>query len=598
MQKIMPISKFIFGLICLSVLLKAPLVNADIEDAHAYRSDKNYKAAYEEYSEAADNGNALAMLVLGHMHYNGNGTEKSYKEAFKWYKKSAEKGNARAMTKVSDLYFYSCNIYPGHPVDVEKALEWTKKSAVAGYEYAKKHGVPSLETYIKNKEMDLANDTTGYQKGFYAARECDKTTATIEWKKAANNGDGNSMYALAKRYQHTDTERFDHWLDKAVNAKHGPASHHKGVLYEEQGYYKRALQYYLASSKAGYKKAEKGIARMRNRPVAELVIQSLVKQNPEDADSQYELAKELFEYVRKAWDKLAVRTYPKIMELYAKAAEQGHFKAQDQLARIYRDGVRMAFASEKYIIEKDIDKYIFWRTKIANNGHIDSMVNLANYFGDNKEDKKSFMWKKRAAVLGDSSAQNSVALDYYSGRGTAKNPTETVKWLETSIDNGNKDKTTKAFLGHMYEHGLGVDKNYKEAFNLYKDIDYDDRLYRLKNKVIVKWSDDLFENRFFVYDFTHHEMIPDVETINSQSRKNDPSETIRLHGQRIIKKIWIDVEVKLNEDGTIERDNSDNIALCKIKAKSKNLLDDIIGSACFKGRNNNALLDKVIGYFW
>jgi len=589
----MPISKFIFGLICLSVLLKAPLVNADIEDAHAYRSAKNYKAAYEEYSKAADNGNALAMLVLGHMYSNGNGVDKDFEQAFRWYEKSAEKGNAQAMTMVSDLYFYSCNIYPGHPVDVEKALEWRKKSAAAGYEDAKKHGVPSLEAYIKNKEMDLANDTTGYQSGYYAAKECDKTTATIEWKKAANSGDGNSMYALANQYQYTDTERFDHWLDKAVNAKHGPASHHKGVLYEEQGYYKRALQYYLASSKAGYKKAEKDIARMRSRPVAELHIQSLVKQNPEDADSQYELAKELLEYVRMAWDKLAVRTYPNIVELYIKSAEQGHFKAQDQLARIYRGGVRMAFASEKYIIEKDIDKYIFWRTKLANNGHIDSMVNLANYF----EGKKSFMWRKRAAVLGNSSAQRSVAIDYYSGRGADKNFTETVKWLEKSIDNGNKDKTTKAFLGYMYEHGLGVDKNYKEAFNLYKDINYDDRLYRLKNKVIAKWSDDLFDNRFFVYNFTHHEMIPDVETINSQSRKNDPSETIRLHGQRIIKKIWIDVEVKLNEDGTIERDNNDNISLCKIKAKSNNLLldKDFVGKNCFIEKD---IWDRIKDYAW
>ena len=89
MQKIMPISKFIFGLICLSVLLKAPLVNADIEDAHAYRSAKNYKAAYEEYSKAADNGNALAMLVLGHMYSNGNGVDKDFEQAFRWYEKSA-----------------------------------------------------------------------------------------------------------------------------------------------------------------------------------------------------------------------------------------------------------------------------------------------------------------------------------------------------------------------------------------------------------------------------------------------------------------------------------------------------------------------------
>ena len=210
-------NKFIYALVCASILFQTSSVNADIKDAHAYRSAKEYQDAYKEYvnvvknfrekekkeslAEADKESLALAMLILGHMHSNGNGIDQDYKQAFEWYKKSAEKGNAQAMTNVSDLYFYSCNIDPGHPVDVEKALEWRKKSAAAGYEYAKKNGVPSLEVYIKNKKKDLINDATGYQSGRYAAKECNNRVAMKEWEKAANKGDINSMLALASRYQ-------------------------------------------------------------------------------------------------------------------------------------------------------------------------------------------------------------------------------------------------------------------------------------------------------------------------------------------------------------------------------------------------------------
>jgi hypothetical protein len=183
LERKISLNKFMRGLIYLALLLQTSLSNADIEDAHAYRSAKNYKAAYEEYSKAADNGNALAMLVLGHMYSNGNGVDKDFEQAFRWYKKSAEKGNAQAMAKVSYLSFLNCS------------------GVGNGSKSEKKHSVPSLETYTKNKEMDLANDTTGYQSGYYAAKECDNRSAMKEWEKAANKGDVNSMFALASRYQ-------------------------------------------------------------------------------------------------------------------------------------------------------------------------------------------------------------------------------------------------------------------------------------------------------------------------------------------------------------------------------------------------------------
>ena len=375
MQKIMPISKFIFGLICLSVLLKAPLVNADFDTAISYHVAKNYKAAHKEYLNVVNNPHevdkeslAIAMSLLGQMHYNGQGVEQNYKLAIYWYRKAAEQGD-------------------------------DKSQHALGYLYAKGQGV-------------------------------------------------GQDYKLA-----------EYWSRKAAEQGHASSQSILGVLYF----------------------------------------------NGQGVGQDYKLA----EY----WSR--------------KAADKKNDSAQFNLGLMYVKGL-----------------------------NVEQNYKLAEY------------WYRKAAEQGHERAQHN--------------------------------------LGNMYEHGQGIVQDYKQAFNWYTRAAMQgvkrsqDSLTRLKDKQIAIWSDDLFDNRFFVYNFTDHKMIPDLETTISQSRKNDPSETIKLYGQRIIKKIWIDVEVKLNEDGTIKRDNNDNIASCKIKAKSDNLLldEDFVGKNCFIEPKVKDIWDRIKDYAW
>ena len=408
----MPISKFIFGLICLSVLLKAPLVNADFDTAISYHVAKNYKAAHKEYLNVVNNPHevdkeslAIAMSLLGQMHYNGQGVEQNYKLAIYWYRKAAEQGHVNSQYNLALLY--------EQPEDKIIGVEQNYKLAIYWY------------------------------------------------RKAAEQGDDKSQHAL-------------------------------GYLYAKgQG----------------------------------------VEQN-------YKLA----EY----WSR--------------KAAEQGHASSQSILGVLYFSGQ-----------------------------------------GVGQDYKLAEYWSRKAADKKNDSAQFNLGLMYVKGLNVEQNYKLAEYWYRKAAEQGHE--RAQHNLGNMYEHGQGIVQDYKQAFNWYTRAAMQgvkrsqDSLTRLKDKQIAIWSDDLFDNRFFVYNFTDHKMIPDLETTISQSRKNDPSETIKLYGQRIIKKIWIDVEVKLNEDGTIKRDNNDNIASCKIKAKSDNLLldEDFVGKNCFIEKD---IWDRIKDYAW
>ena len=202
MQKIMPISKFIFGLICLSVLLKAPLVDANTyEIAKAYYDAGNYPAAYEEFLKLADSDNADALIQtkLGIMHSYGEGTKVDFKKAFEWFKKAAiqDKDNAIAQTNLGIMYHHGL----GTPVDRHEAQVWFEKAAIqdialAQYNLALVHHGRFLKGRHYGVNEGLINQ--------YAVNQF------LYWyQQAANQGHAAAKSALAD----LKVEQIEHWAN-------------------------------------------------------------------------------------------------------------------------------------------------------------------------------------------------------------------------------------------------------------------------------------------------------------------------------------------------------------------------------------------------
>ncbi len=97
-----------------------------------YGIHKDFNTAFHYYSDAAYAGDADAQLYLAYMYLRGEGTEQDLEKAFEWTEKSAEQGFAQAQNELG-------RAYEQMKQDYNKAIEWYKKAAAQGYHDAQKN---------------------------------------------------------------------------------------------------------------------------------------------------------------------------------------------------------------------------------------------------------------------------------------------------------------------------------------------------------------------------------------------------------------------------------------------------------------------------
>jgi len=85
-------------------------------------------ADFRELRVLAEDGNAIAQVVLGANYYEGRGVTQDYKESAKWYRKSAEQGNARAQGNLGQMYRQG----QGVTKDDKEAVKWSRLAAEQG----------------------------------------------------------------------------------------------------------------------------------------------------------------------------------------------------------------------------------------------------------------------------------------------------------------------------------------------------------------------------------------------------------------------------------------------------------------------------------
>ena len=76
----------------------------EIQDGFDAYKKKDYKEAVMFFHLSAEQGDALAQLILGLMYDEGKGAAQDYVEAVKWYRRSAELGNASAQNNLGFMY--------------------------------------------------------------------------------------------------------------------------------------------------------------------------------------------------------------------------------------------------------------------------------------------------------------------------------------------------------------------------------------------------------------------------------------------------------------------------------------------------------------
>jgi TPR repeat protein len=162
---------------------------------------------------------------------------------------------------------------------------------------------------------------------------------------------------------------------------------------------------------------------------------------------------EMFQTGHKA---LQQQDYPVAYHWLSQAAEQGHAKAQADLAGMYLNGQG---------VDKDALTASHWFRKAALQGDLQAGENLGILFreglGVERDDIEAAWWFNRSAKQGSASAQANLGLMYEDGRGVSQDDAEAVQWFRRAAEQGNS--LAQYRLGIHYVEGRGVVKDEAEA---------------------------------------------------------------------------------------------------------------------------------------
>ena len=91
---------------------------------------RNYVAALPAFQQAARGGLADAMMYLGVMFAQGQGTRVDFAQAVNWFQKAADLGVSQAMCNLGSLYYQGAGVTRKY----DEALRWFNRCATAGNE--------------------------------------------------------------------------------------------------------------------------------------------------------------------------------------------------------------------------------------------------------------------------------------------------------------------------------------------------------------------------------------------------------------------------------------------------------------------------------
>ncbi len=337
-----------------------------------------YKLAHED--------NIEAQLRLADMYYYGIDTQRSYSDALHWYNLAQEYTDGQAQYNMGLMYSEG----RGTEVNINKALEWFKRSANNGHN--------NSTTIVRNHEyfLDISKKA-----------ENGDTDAQVDLGLIFS--DGTSIYGK-------DYDKAYYWFNKAAEKNNIDAIYQLAILYLYGDGVKQdkelSHKLYLHAAYKGHQGAIYGLQDFyTDEPVANPfheVHNLYIEAKNGDRRAQYLLAK--IYYLEELED------YDKALEWFNKSAKQGDSSAQINLAGLYYMGKGVA---------QDYQKALEWALKSANQGNSTAQYNVAilyyNGQGTPQNYKKAYEWYSKAAKQGNPEALNNLGVMYANGIGITKN---------------------------------------------------------------------------------------------------------------------------------------------------------------------------------
>ncbi len=113
---------------------------------------------------------------------------------------------------------------------------------------------------------------------------------------------------------------------------------------------------------------------------------------------------------------------------------------------------------------------LLWMTRLAEAGNAEAMFELGNLYETGScvqaSEPRALAWFVKAAENGSAAATSAAGKLYYlGGEDIAADYKEALRWLSKGVI--LLDRNAFYYLGLMYQRGMGVRPNYKEAYKLF-----------------------------------------------------------------------------------------------------------------------------------
>lgn len=147
------------------------------ELARAYRLAKRYDDAVAENRRAIELGHDRALVVLGLMHWAGQGVERDLERAREFFKEAWNRGESAAGTALAAMYREGASV----PQNYDEALRWYQEAASRGNDWAM-YNLGEMHETGKGVDVNIGEAVRWYT-------------------RAARSGELTAQYRLAKIYE-------------------------------------------------------------------------------------------------------------------------------------------------------------------------------------------------------------------------------------------------------------------------------------------------------------------------------------------------------------------------------------------------------------
>jgi len=155
-------------------------------------------------------------------------------------------------------------------------------------------------------------------------------------------------------------------------------------------------------------------------------------------------------------------------------------------------------STDTWILQVSTEEFETWkRFADGGNSHAQTLIGLSYLYGDEvvnnrvpKDYDEAAKWFRKAAELGNPTAQSQLGSCYFHGLGVSQDTDEGVKWFRKAAE--QKDAVAQAVLYRCYRDGMGVPQDQTEAdrwFELAKEQMYkaNAKLAPTSPRVVERW---------------------------------------------------------------------------------------------------------------